>query len=91
MKICLDHGSVHPFLVPSPGNQFRTIIHNLSNNFAYQVFGAVAGDCLSFRQAFGPVTSVPSFDPTTTPSFWRRCRGLFEFGQLTVHLVAQIR
>ena len=22
------------------------------------------------------------------PSFWRRCRGLFEFGQLTVHLVA---
>ena len=25
------------------------------------------------------------------PSFWRRCRGLFEFGQLTVHLVAQIR
>ena len=26
-----------------------------------------------------------------TPSFWRHCRGLFEFGQLTVHLVAQIR
>ena len=25
------------------------------------------------------------------PSFWRRCRGLFEYGQLTVHLVAQIR
>ena len=25
------------------------------------------------------------------PCFWRRCRGLFEFGQLTVHLVAQIR
>ncbi|QHO01679.1 Uroporphyrinogen decarboxylase 1 [Arachis hypogaea] len=25
------------------------------------------------------------------PSFWRHCWGLFEFGQLTVHLVAQIR
>ena len=61
VKICLDLGYVHPFLVPSPGNQFRTIIHNLSNNFAYQVFGAVARDCLSFRQAFGPVTSVPNF------------------------------
>ncbi|QHO19243.1 uncharacterized protein DS421_11g327190 [Arachis hypogaea] len=59
----INHGSVHPFLVPLLGNQFRITIHNLSSNFAYQ-------SAIGFP--FAPIRKPPTIlpDKKASPRAW---------------------